>query len=203
MLYTIGLTGGVASGKSYAAQLFAELGVPVLEADVVARIVVEPGTPGLAAIVAHYGSTVLQSDGALNRRALREIIFNDTAARRDLEQITHPLIRQYVNQWRATQSTPYCVYAAAILIEAGFDQTVDRVLVIDTPEAVQLRRVQARDGIDAALARQMIAAQATRQRRLSCADDVIDNKDEAQDLRTQLLRLHKYYCRLGHAAFEG
>lgn len=203
MSYTIGLTGGVASGKSYAAQLFAELGVPVLEADVVARIVVEPGTPGLAAIVAHYGSTVLQSDGALNRRALREIIFNDTAARRDLEQITHPLIRQYVNQWRSTQSTPYCVYAAAILIEAGFDQTVDRVLVIDTPEAVQLRRVQARDGIDAALARQMIAAQATRQRRLSCADDVIDNKDEAQDLRTQLLRLHKYYYRLGQPAFGG
>jgi len=203
MSYTIGLTGGVASGKSYAAQLFADLGVPVLEADVVARVVVEPGTPGLAAIVARYGGTVLQSDGALNRRALREIIFNDTAARRDLEQITHPLIRQYVNQWRGAQRTPYCVYAAAILIEAGFDQTVERVLVIDASEAVQLRRVQARDGIDTSLARQMIAAQATRERRLLRADDVIDNTDETRDLRTQLLRLHKYYCRLGQPAFGG
>lgn len=197
---TIGLTGGIASGKSFASTLFIALGVPLLEADDVARAVVAPGTEGLAAIVARFGASVLLGDGSLNRRALREVVFNDADARRELEAITHPRIRSEVAAWRARQTTPYCVYAAAILIESGFDQSVDRVLVIDVPEPIQKRRLQTRDGISAELAEQMIKVQTSRQRRLGRADDVLDNRDETRSLQAQVARLNQYYTRLGRTA---
>jgi len=197
---TIGLTGGIASGKSFASTLFIALGVPLLEADDVARSVVALGSDGLAAISTRFGAAVLQPDGSLHRHALRKIVFDDANARRDLETITHPLIRREVAAWRARQTAPYCIYAAAILIESGFDSGVDRVLVVDVPEAIQKQRLQARDGISAELAEQMIHAQASRHRRLVRADDVLDNRDETRSLQTQVARLHQHYTRLGRAA---
>ena len=190
---TIGLTGGIASGKSHVASAFIALGVPLLEADDVAREVVQPESPALAEIAASFGHDVLQADGSLNRRALREIVFADPAALKRLEAITHPAIRARVNAWRAARTEPYCIYSAAILIEAGMASLVDRVLVIDAPEAVQLRRLAARDGGSETLARQMLAAQASRDTRLARADDVIDNADEARTVAAQVQRLDRLY----------
>lgn len=192
-MLTIGLTGGIASGKSYVASRFIAMGVPLLEADDVAREVVAPGQPALAEIAVRFGSEVIQADGALNRRVLRERVFADPEARKALEAITHPRIRARVAEWRAAQRAPYGIYSAAILIEAGMTRLVDRVLVIDAPREVQLQRLLARDGGSEALAQQMLAAQATRGQRLSAAHDVIDNGDVARDLGPQLARLDALY----------
>ncbi len=194
--FTVGLTGGVASGKSHVAQRFIELGVPLLEADDVAREVVAPPSPALVMIAETFGADMLLADGSLNRRALRERVFADPSARRELEIITHPLIRARVDAWRAAQTAPYCIFSAAILIESGMDALVDRVLVVDARTDVQRRRLIARDGIDEPLARQMIEAQAPRTRRLSRADDVLDNDDETRALPPQLRRLHRLYVLL-------
>lgn len=197
---TIGLTGGIASGKTHVATLFIGLGVPLLEADDVARDVVAPPSPALAEIAASFGSDMLDADGTLNRRALRNVVFADPSALKRLEAITHPAIRARVTAWRAAQTAPYCIYSAAILIEAGMAAMVDRVLLVDAPEDVQLRRLSARDGSNEAQARQMIAAQASRAVRLSRADDVIDNHDEGQSVAAQVQRLHRHYSRLGTAS---
>ena len=190
---TIGLTGGIASGKSHIAALFIELGAPLLEADDVARSIVQPGEPALAAIADRFGDAMLQADGTLDRRRLREQVFADPAARKDLEAITHPAIRQRVDAWRAQQRGPYCIYSAAILVESGMTTQVDRILVVDAPETEQLRRLMGRDGADETLARRMIAAQATRAARLARADDILDNGDTRRDPRPQVLRLHRRY----------
>lgn len=190
---TIGLTGGIASGKSHIAALFIELGAPLLEADDVARSIVQPGEPALAAIADRFGDATLQADGTLDRRRLREQVFADPVARKDLEAITHPAIRQRVDAWRAQQPGPYCIYSAAILVESGMTAQVDRILVVDAPETEQLRRLMGRDGADETLARRMIAAQATRAARLARADDILDNGDTGRDPRPQVLRLHRRY----------
>jgi dephospho-CoA kinase len=192
-MLTIGLTGGIASGKSHVAARFITMGVPLLEADDVAREVVEPGRPALAEIAARFGAGVIQADGSLNRRALREQVFADPEARRALEAITHQRIRARVAEWRAAQTAPYGIYSAAILIEAGMTKLVDRVLVIDAPQEVQLQRLLARDGGSETLARQMLAAQATRGQRLAVAHDVIDNSDVTRDIGPQLGRLDAFY----------
>lgn len=196
---TIGLTGGIASGKSHVAKAFIALGVPLLEADDVAREVVAPPSPALAAIAERFGAAMLNDDGTLNRRALREVVFGDSAQLKALEAITHPAIRQRVADWRAVQTAPYCIYSAAILIEAGMTALVDRVLLVDAPEAVQLRRLTARDAASETLARQMIAAQASRERRLDAAHDVIDNRDETQAVEAQVTRLHRMFIRLAES----
>lgn len=193
---TIGLTGGIASGKSHVARAFIALGVPLLEADDVAREVVMPGEPALAAIADTFGNTMLQGDGTLDRRALRAVVFGDRAQLKVLEAITHPAIRARVQAWRAAQTAPYCIYSAAILIESGMTALVDRVLLIDAPPEVQLRRLMARDGADETLARQMLAAQASRDERLRVVHDVIDNADEAVVVEPAVMRLHRMYCRL-------
>ena len=196
---TIGLTGGIASGKTHVANLFIKLGVPLLEADEVAREVVAPPSPALAEIATTFGADMLNADGTLNRRALRDVVFADPAALKRLEVITHPAIRARVTAWRAAQTAPYCIYSAAILIEAGMAALVDRVLVVDAPEDVQLRRLTARDGSNEAQARQMIATQASRSLRLGRADDVIDNRDETRRVEAQVARLHRHYTSLGSA----
>ena len=196
---TIGLTGGIASGKTHVANTFITLGVPLLEADDVAREVVAPPSPALAEIAVTFGSGMLDADGSLNRRALRDVVFADPAALKQLEAITHPAIRARVSAWRAAQTTPYCIYSAAILIEAGMAAMVDRVLVIDAPEDVQLRRLTARDGANEVQARQMMATQASRSLRLARADDVIDNRDESSSVAAQVARLHRHYTQLGMA----
>jgi dephospho-CoA kinase len=196
LMLTIGLTGGVASGKSVASAEFEALQVPVLNADQVARDVVAPGGAALAQIRERFGAQFLQADGALDRRRMREHVFADAAARHALEQITHPAIRERLLQWRDAQRAPYCVLDVAILVETRFVELVDRVLVIDTTAELQVQRLVTRDGIAEALAQQMLVAQATREQRLARADDVIANSGPVAQLRDAVRRLHAFYLGL-------
>ncbi len=197
---TIGLTGGVASGKTFVGSEFQKLGVPLLEADDVGRAVVAPPSPALAEIARDFGADFLTSDGQLDRRKMRECVFADAAALKRLEAITHPLIRARIREWQQTQTAHYCIVSAAILLESGMDALVDRVLVIDAPEIVQLERLLLRDGVAEPLARQMIAAQASRQRRLEHAHDVLDNHDAQRPLAPAIRRLHFFYRNLAAAS---
>jgi dephospho-CoA kinase len=199
----IGLTGGIASGKSAAAAVFAELGVPVIDSDVIAREVVAPGSPGLAAIRARFGEGVLQADGQLDRRALRAQVFADPTARRELEALTHPLIRQRMATLSAVAGGPYQIHAIPLLVEGGAKRPgLDRVLVIDCPEEIQVARVMARDRVDEASARAVLAAQASRAQRLAAADDVIVNDQGLETLREAVITLHQRYLRLA-AVYAG
>lgn len=193
---TIGLTGGIGSGKSLAAATFLRLGVPVLDGDQAAREIVQPGLPALEEIFAAFGSGFRLPDGQLDRRALRERVFSTPADRKRLEAITHPRIRQHLLDWRDRQPPPYCMLAVPILIESGLDALVDRVLVVDCSEETQLQRLQARDGITAQLARQMLAAQASRAQRLARADDVLQNESDPAALDIAATRLHHQYLAL-------
>lgn len=190
---TIGLTGGIASGKSLVQTEFEALGVPVLDADLVARTVVAPGTPAIAQIAAEFGSEMLLPDGSLDRRRMRERVFTEPDARRRLETITHPAIRAEMGRWREAQTAPYCLISVAILLEARMQDLVDRILVIDVPPSMQLQRLQHRDGIDEALARGMLAAQASREQRLAVADDVLRNDGSPEQTRAAVARLHAFY----------
>lgn len=215
--FRVGLTGGIASGKSRAAEVFARLGVPVIDSDVIAREVVAPGSAGLAAIRARFGDAVLLPDGGLDRRALRERVFADPAARRELEAITHPLIRQKMAEDSARAGGPYQVHVIPLLVEgarraaaeaaasgapapAGRPRGFDRVLVIDCPEAIQITRVMARDRVDEAGARAVLAAQASRAERLAVADDVILNDRGPEALDDAVKALHTRYVALAAAA---
>lgn len=190
----IGLTGGIASGKSTVSRLFAALGVPIIDSDEIAREVVAPGTAGLAAIVARFGAGVLQADGSLDRRRLREIVFADPAARRDLEAITHPAIREAMDRRSADAGGDYQILAIPLLVEGGRARgRVDRVLVVDCDEDLQVRRVMARDGSTEAQARAVLAAQASRAQRRAAADDLILNDGDLAALRDQVEALHAQY----------
>lgn len=191
--YTVGLTGGIASGKSLVSQQFRELGVPVLDADQVSRVVVEPGSPALAEIAATFGPDILLADGRLDRRRMREIVFADPSARLALEQITHPRIREHIRAWLDAQQSPYCILENAILFESGMDALVDRVVVVDVPEAIQRARLVGRDGIEPALVEQMLAAQSPRELRLSRADDVIENTGSPEQTGQTVQRLHESF----------
>lgn len=196
-MLTIGLTGGIASGKSTVAELFAALGVPVIDTDVIAREVVEPGEPGLDAVRAAFGPKVLTSEGRLDRRRLREIVFADAAKRRRLESILHPLIRQRtLARLEAVRDAPYAIVVVPLLVETNFGELVDRVLVVDVPVDTQLERLVARDGIDRSAAEAMVAAQTSRETRLAHADDVIDNAGDLAAARAQVERLHARYVEL-------
>jgi dephospho-CoA kinase len=199
----IGLTGGIASGKSTVAQRFVELGVPVIDADEAARAVVEPGTPGLAEVLKQFGSGVVAENGELDRRALRDLIFSDPGSRRDLEAILHPLIRADMDQSAERAVGPYVVMAIPLLVEAGSSGRVDRILVVDVDEAVQLQRVMARDGSTEELARAILASQASRSARLAAADDVLRNAGTVTDLRQAVDQLHERYLRLAEAQRPG
>jgi dephospho-CoA kinase len=195
----IGLTGGIASGKSTVTQRFTELGVPVIDADLASRAVVAPGTPGLAQVIKRFGSGVIDANGELDRGALRRLIFNDSASRRDLEAILHPLIRAYMDERAATVDGPYIVMAIPLLIESGAPrERVDRVLVVDAEEAVQLQRLMARDGSSADQARAILASQASRSARLQAADDVLLNTGSVTDLRQAVDILHQRYLGLSN-----
>lgn len=196
MSLVVGLTGGVASGKSHVLKLFESLGVPAIEADDVGRAVVAPGEPALAEIAAAFGSHLLQADGTLDRRALRSVVFADAAALQKLEAITHPHIRAQLRAWLSAQTAPYCILSAAILLERGLVSLVQRVLVVDAPEQDQIARVMRRDGIDETLARQMLGRQWSRAERLAAAHEVIENPDPPADLLPQVQALHHRY----HAA---
>lgn len=171
----VGLTGGVASGKSAAEQAFRDLRVPVLDADQVAREVVAPGSEGLAAVIAAFGESLQLPDGQLDRRQLRERVFADDTERRRLEDLLHPLIGARIEAWCAAQTAAYAVVSIAILLESRFRTLVDFILVVDVDASLQIERLMARDGIDETLARQMLAAQSSRESRRLAADGLIDN----------------------------
>jgi dephospho-CoA kinase len=196
----IGLTGGIASGKSTVAQRFVELGVPVIDADEAARTVVLPGQPGLARVVEKFGVGVLGADGQLDRRALRHQVFSDPALRKELEAILHPLIQAEMERSAAATAGPYLVMAIPLLVEGGRGRNqVDRILVIDVDEDVQLQRVMTRDSCTLEQARAILAAQASRADRLKAADDVLVNSGSVSDLHQAVDRLHERYLRLAAA----
>jgi dephospho-CoA kinase len=196
----IGLTGGIASGKSTVSHRFTELGVPVVDADIASRRVVEPGTTGIAQVVERFGARILDGSGRLDRRALRTLIFNDPASRKALDGILHPLIRDEMEREAAVAKGPYVVMAIPLLVEGGNPhERVDRVLVIDTDETQQIQRVQVRDGTSIEQARSILASQATRAARLQAADDVITNTGSVAELRQAVDRMHEQYLHLSHS----
>ena len=203
--YIIGLTGGIASGKSALEREFIAHGIFVADADRIAREVVEPGQPALAAVVARFGPDVLTTEGHLDRAGLRARIFHDEGARHALEAILHPLIReQLTGQCRAATS-PYAVAMVPLLTEGGGRKTypwLDRILVVDAPPTLQKSRLMQRDGIDEALAERMIAAQATRTQRLALADDIVVNDGDVAHLQAAIKELDARYRVLAAGNFS-
>jgi len=193
----IALTGGIASGKSTVAQLFAALGARLIDTDQVARDVVAPGSGALARIAARFGQQILLPDGSLDRAKLRETVFADVQARTDLEAITHPLIRARVAELGALPDGPYQLIAVPLLAETGTAGDYDRVLVVDCDPQLQLQRLMARDRMSRSDAQRMIDAQASRESRLAIANDVIRNDGDINALATQVQVLHQRY--LGRA----
>lgn len=196
--WRVGLTGGIASGKSTVAALFAELGVPVIDLDDVAREVVAPGTPLLERVLARFGSGVRAADGSLNRRALREVVFRDSAARRELESMLHPAILARTEERLASAGGSYQIIVVPLLAETGGAARYDRVLVVDCDEALQRARLAQRDGASPELVEAALRAQASRAARLRVAADVIHNDGSTQALRPQVQRLHEQYQHLAH-----
>ena len=195
MTYRVGLTGGIASGKTAVADIFASLGAGVVDADRVARDVVAPGQPGLEAVRREFGEGVIRASGELDRRALREVVFADPVARRQLESLLHPLIRARTLETLEQLEAPYAVVVVPLLVETGFGELVDRVAVVDCPREIQLERLMNRDGIDLDRAESMLRAQVDRQTRLDAAHDVIDNGGSRASTRRQVRRLHALYRR--------
>ncbi|OEZ01252.1 MULTISPECIES: dephospho-CoA kinase [Stenotrophomonas] len=194
--FVVGLTGGVAAGKSEVSRRFEALGIVVADADVAARAVVAPGSEGLARIVDHFGSGILLADGQLDRAALRERIFASAQERQALEAITHPAIRELLRRTCEEATSPYAIAAIPLLTEAGGRQHypwLNRILVVDAPVAVQHARLMLRDGSTAELADRMIAAQASREERLALADDVVVNDGHPEQLQAEVERLDAVY----------
>jgi dephospho-CoA kinase len=193
-MYVVAVTGGIGSGKTTIANQFAALGIDVVDADVIARDVVEPGAPALAAIAAYFGPDVIAPDGQLDRRSLRERVFSDTNAKAWLNALLHPLIRQEMLRQCAAARSPYCLLVVPLLVENKLTGLANRVLVIDVDEATQIERTCRRDGVSAEQAKAIIAAQASRSERLAAADDVIDNHNGSQmAIKTRILALHETY----------
>jgi dephospho-CoA kinase len=197
----IGLTGGVASGKSAVATLFGSLGATVIDTDIIAREVVAPGQTGLAEITAAFGPDMLCSDGTLDRSALRQLVFSDPARKQQLESILHPLIRTAtLAEADSTASTSsYQIFVVPLLVETDFSSLVDRVLVVDCPTELQHARLLTRDKESAAGADALIAAQVSREERLAIADDVINNDSDLAALEPAVLAMHQHYLELAAA----
>ncbi|HHW4401680.1 TPA: dephospho-CoA kinase [Aeromonas hydrophila] len=193
-MYVVAITGGIGSGKTTVANQFAELGIEVVDADVIAREVVEPGTPALAAIAAHFGSAVITPDGPLDRRRLRERVFTDPQAKGWLNALLHPLIRTEMQRQCAAARSPYCLLVVPLLVENRLTALANRVLVIDVDEATQIERTCRRDGVSHEQAQAILAAQASRAERLAAADDVLDNQNGTPEaIKSRILALHETY----------
>jgi dephospho-CoA kinase len=191
----IGLTGGIASGKSTVADMFTDLGVPVIDTDVIAREVVRPGKPALEEIREAFGDAVIAADGTLDRPAMRAIVFGDDAARRRLEAILHPRIGEATREQADAAGGEYQVIVVPLLVGSSLRTFVDRVLVVDCDEETQVSRLLARDAESEAQARRILAAQSSRDERLAVADDVIANDGDLDETRQQVLALHRRYLR--------
>ena len=193
-MYVVAITGGIGSGKTTIANQFAALGIEVVDADLIAREVVAPGTPALAAIVNHFGPEILTEQGLLDRRVLRERIFSDQAAKSWLNALLHPIIRSEMLRQCAAVSSPYCLLVVPLLVENRLTELADRVLVIDVDEATQIERTCRRDGVSREQAQAILASQASRSERLAMADDVLDNQSgTTETIRERILALHETY----------
>ncbi|HEV2285742.1 MAG TPA: dephospho-CoA kinase [Steroidobacteraceae bacterium] len=198
-VFRVGLTGGIASGKSTAAKFFGALGVPILDSDQVAREVVEPGQPPLERLVERFGRGILTPDGHLDRPALRDIVFSDPKARADLENLTHPAIGAALEARSASAGGPYQILVIPLLVEKNLGAHVDRVLVVDCDEALQIRRLHARDGSSRAQAQAILDAQVSRAARLKAANDVITNDADMSAVQAQVAALHARYLELARS----
>lgn len=193
-MYVVAITGGIGSGKTTVANQFAELGIEVVDADIIAREVVEPGSPALAAIAAHFGADVIASDGRLDRRQLRERVFTDPQAKGWLNALLHPLIRSEMQRQCAAARSPYCLLVVPLLVENRLTALANRVLVIDVDEATQIERTCRRDGVSREQAEAILAAQASRTERLAAADDVLDNQNGTPEaIKSRIFALHETY----------
>jgi dephospho-CoA kinase len=195
-MLVVALTGGIGSGKSTVSQRLATLGVPVIDADVLAREVTAPGSDGLAEIERMFGPDVLRADGTLDRAGLRRVAFANDACRKRLEAILHPLIREQMQARLAALTGPYAVLVIPLLFETGQTDLADRILVVDAPEAVQLERVQRRSGLAPEEIRRIMASQVSRSERLRGADDIIDNSGDIESVIRQTHQLHQAYLGL-------
>lgn len=206
--FVIGLTGGIASGKSAVADRFTSHGIAIVDTDQLAREVVEPGTAGLSELIEAFGPEVLDGSGRLDRRRLRDMVFSEETARERLNAIVHPRVRELAMQRLAQAASEYALLVVPLLVEGGLAGAVDRILVVDVPEQTQVRRVMARDDVSRQQARSILAAQASREQRLAAADDVIDNDTTLASLHAQVDALHQRYLAMAtentrrHSAFE-
>lgn len=196
-MLVVGLTGGIGSGKTTVANMFAALGTPIIDADLVAREVTQPGSPALDTINAHFEQNVLKPDGSLDRAALRRIIFDHPSERIWLEALLHPIIRSEIERQTKQFSSPYCIVVIPLLFESkGNYPFIQRVIVVDAPEAAQIARVTTRDSATAEHVSAIMDAQMDRAARLSHADDVINNEGSIASVEAQVLKLHKFYLGL-------
>lgn len=195
-MLVIGLTGGIGSGKSAAAARFAAHGAPVIDADVVAREVVEPGSPGLKQVVASFGQEMLDRNGRLDRNRLRQSIFADREKRQRLEDILHPIIRAEMIRRVEALDAPYCILVVPLLLETDFKVLVDRILVVDAPEPLQITRVMQRNHLPETEIRSIIQTQLSREQRLAAADDILTNDADLENLHQQIDTLHQRYLML-------
>jgi dephospho-CoA kinase len=194
--YVIVLTGGIASGKTSVSDCFSAQGVPVIDTDIIARELVQVGMPAHAKLVTEFGSDFFHPDGSLNRKKMRETIFNDRLVKKRLETILHPAIENEVLDRISQLTEPYCILVIPLYVESKTYKWADRILVTDAPEDIQVDRVMRRDGIDENQARSIVAAQASREERLNVADDVIENSGDLGNLERQVEKFHQKYLRL-------
>ena len=193
MAFIVGVTGGIGSGKSAVTERFARLGIAVVDADLAARVIVEPGRPALEAIAEHFGRGILKGDGTLDRAALRQRVFADESERQWLEQLTHPLIGQEILDQMAASRSPYTILSSPLLLETSQKDLADCVVVVDVPETVQVQRTMQRDANDEDQVRRIMAAQMPRDDRLQQADIVIDNSRSLAQLDEVVAELHKEF----------
>ena len=198
-VFTIGLTGGIASGKTLVSDLFAALDVPVIDADVIARELVARGSVGLAAITAQFGLQVLDQNGELDRAKMRQVIFANESKKLLLEEILHPLIMTEAQKRLGRLAAPYAIYVIPLLVEKGLEARVDRVLLVDASEDMQVQRLVERDDCSQKQALGVLANQAARHQRLEAADDVIKNNSDIESVRQQVLLLHEKYRIMGRS----
>lgn len=194
--FVVGLTGGIGSGKTTVANLFAAEGITLVDADIVAREVVSPGSNGLKAIVAHFGADILTPAGELDRGKLRQRIFSHDQERIWLNQLLHPMIRQEMQQQLENASSAYAIMVVPLLFENGLDRLVNRTLVVDIPPELQINRTVKRDHVDVSQVNNIINSQCSRSEKLARAHDIIDNQGEISTLKRQVLALHQRYLHL-------
>jgi len=198
-MFSVGLTGGIASGKTTISNLFAKLDVPVVDTDIISRKLLEPGELAFDQVCAHFGKRILKADGEIDRNRLREIVFNNRDEKSWLETMLHPLIYQRSHDaMLATAPTSYVMVVVPLLFETNFQPLVDRILVVDCPPAQQIERLVKRDQIDESLAQKMLSQQLGNEERVARAHDIIDNRSASADLESQVANLHRLYLELSN-----